>query len=158
MNFVQPIRSSKKIAQMKNFLRSQNRYRDLLLFVVGINTALRISDLLPLRVGDFIDAESRFRDRFWRREEKRGKHQEVILNDSIRQALDEYLAAYPAIENNPKHFVFFNTRTHDYSKPITRKQAWRVISTICPRGGVAWQLWNPQPAQNLGLPCPKTWR
>lgn len=48
MNFVEPIRDRKKIAQIKNLLRGEKRYRDLLLFVVGINTALRISDLLPL--------------------------------------------------------------------------------------------------------------
>ena len=48
MNFVEPIRDRKKIAQIKNLLRGQRRYRDLLLFVVGINTALRISDLLQL--------------------------------------------------------------------------------------------------------------
>ena len=44
MNFVEPIRSTKKIAQIKNQLRGQERYRDLLLFTVGINTALRVSD------------------------------------------------------------------------------------------------------------------
>ncbi len=53
MNFVEPIRDRKKIAQIKNQLRGQRRYRDLLLFVVGINTALRISDLLELRVESF---------------------------------------------------------------------------------------------------------
>jgi hypothetical protein len=46
MNFVEPIRDRKKIAQIKNQLRGQRRFRDLLLFVIGINTALRISDLL----------------------------------------------------------------------------------------------------------------
>ena len=136
MNFVQPIRSVKKIAQMKKRLRSQDRYRDLLLFVVGINTALRISDLLQLRISDFVDTSGRFRDRFWLREEKCGKRQEVIINDSIRQGLDEYLAAYPDIESHPDHFLFFNTRTHDYSKPISRKQAWRFISTLCHEVGL----------------------
>jgi hypothetical protein len=48
MNFVEPIRDRKKIAQIKNQLRGQHRYRDLLLFVLGINTALRISDLLAI--------------------------------------------------------------------------------------------------------------
>ena len=38
MNFVEPIRDRKKIAQIKNQLRGERRYRDLLLFVVGINT------------------------------------------------------------------------------------------------------------------------
>ena len=55
MNFVEPIRDRKKIAQIKNQLRGQCRYRDLLLFVVGINTALRISDLLGLQIDHFLD-------------------------------------------------------------------------------------------------------
>ena len=49
MNFVEPIRERKKISQIKNLLRGQYRYLDLLFFVVGIDTALRISDLLELR-------------------------------------------------------------------------------------------------------------
>ena len=44
MNFVEPIRDRKKIAQIKNLLRGQRRYRDLLIFVVGINTALHIQE------------------------------------------------------------------------------------------------------------------
>jgi hypothetical protein len=54
MNFVEPIRDRKKIAQIKNLLRGAGRFRDLLLFVVGINTALRISDLLELQVGHIL--------------------------------------------------------------------------------------------------------
>jgi len=53
MNFVEPIRDRKRIAQIKNLLRGQGRFRDLLLFVVGVNTALRISDVLRLRVGAY---------------------------------------------------------------------------------------------------------
>jgi len=54
MKFVEPIRDRKKIAQIKNLLRGQQRYRDLLFFVIGINTALRISDLLQLRLSRFL--------------------------------------------------------------------------------------------------------
>ena len=64
MNFVEPIRDRKKIAQIKNQLRGQRRYRDLLLFVVGINTALRISDLLELRVEHFLDDQMRINRAF----------------------------------------------------------------------------------------------
>jgi len=46
--FVVSIRDRKKIAQIKNQLRGQPRYRDLLLFEVGIKTVLRISNLLAL--------------------------------------------------------------------------------------------------------------
>ena len=51
MNFVEPIRDQKKIAQIKNLLRAQEHFRDLLLFVVGINTALCIGGRLELVEG-----------------------------------------------------------------------------------------------------------
>ena len=86
MNFVEPIRDRKKIAQIKNLLRGQERFRDLLLFVVGINTALRISVLLQLQVLHFIDEQGHIRQRFWIKEQKRGKRQEVVVNESIREA------------------------------------------------------------------------
>ncbi|MCD4687510.1 MAG: site-specific integrase [Anaerolineae bacterium] len=131
MNFVEPIRSTKKIAQIKNVLKGQARYRDLLLFVVGINTALRVSDLLSLRIGDFVDETGQVRERFHIREQKRGKRHEVVINDSIRETLALYREAYPEVEAHPDHFVFFNTRTHDYARPISRQQVWQFISTIC---------------------------
>jgi len=71
MNYVEPIRSQKKIAQIKNLLRGQGRYQDLLLFVVGINTALRISDLLQLQVKHFIDEAGEIKKRFRTKELKR---------------------------------------------------------------------------------------
>jgi integrase len=71
--FVEPIRDRKKIAQTKNQLRGWRRYRDLLLFVVGVNTAFRISDLLELRVENFLDDQQQIKRRFWIKEQKRGK-------------------------------------------------------------------------------------
>lgn len=70
MKFVDPIRDRKKIAQIKNLLRGQHRYRDLLLFVIGINTALRISDLLQLQFNQFVDEEGRIKSKFWIKEQK----------------------------------------------------------------------------------------
>ena len=131
MEYVEPIRDRKKITQIKNLLRGEARQRDLLLFVVGINTALRVSDLLKLQIGDFVERDGTIRSRFWIREEKRGKRNEVIINDSIQEALQEFLAAYPAITDSASHFVFFNTRTGDFNDPIKRGQAWKFISTIC---------------------------
>ena len=92
MNFVEPILDRKKIAQIKNSLRGQRRYRDLLLFVVGINTALRISDLLTLRIGLFVDEQKRRRHRFTIHERKQGKRHEVIINNSINDSFNEYVS------------------------------------------------------------------
>jgi len=136
MNCVEPIRDQKKIAQIKNQLRGQRRYRDLLLFVVGINTALRISDLLALCVEHFVDDRQQIRRRFWIKEQKRGKRQEVVVNSSIHESLVEYLAAYEKIADDPGHFIFFNTKTGHFKVPIRRGQAWKIITNICKQVGL----------------------
>ena len=136
MNFVEPIRDRKKIAQIKNLLRGQRRYRDLLLFVVGINTALRISDLLQLRIVHLVDDQQHIKRRFWIREQKRGKRHEITINNSIREVLEEFLEAYPGVADNPKHFLFFNTKIKNYAVSIKRGQAWKFITTICQQVGL----------------------
>jgi integrase len=88
---------TKTIAQIKNLLRGQDRYRDLQLFVIGINTALRISDLMKLQINQILDEKGKIKNRFWIREQKRGKRHEIAINRSIRDALMEYLEAYPNI-------------------------------------------------------------
>ncbi len=136
MNFVEPIRDRKKIAQIKNLLRGQGRIRDLLLFTVGVNTALRISDLLQLQIGQFLDDRGRYKHRFWIQEQKRNKRHEVVINQSIREALKEYLEVYPGVAENSGHFVFFNTKTNGYFDPIKRGQAWKFIVSICHEVGL----------------------
>lgn len=136
MNFVEPIRDRKKIAQIKNQLRGEGKFRYLLLFTVGINSALRVSDLLKLRIGDFVDTKGNIRSRFTLTEEKRGKRNEVVINDSIREALKEYLAAYPDITADPAHFVFFNSKSGGYKKPIQRGQAHQFMQSICEAVGL----------------------
>jgi hypothetical protein len=66
-------------------LIGQRRYRDLFLFVVGINTASRISDFLTLRVMHFLDEKQQIKRRFWIKERKRGKRHEVFVNSSVRE-------------------------------------------------------------------------
>jgi integrase len=128
MNFVEPIRDRKKIALIKNQLRVQRRYRDLLLFVVGINTALRISDLITLQVEHFLDEKQQIRQRFWIKEQKRGKWQDVVIKSSIRETLEEYLGVYPEIIRDQTNFIFFSTKDNPFTKSIKRDQAAQFIA------------------------------
>lgn len=57
MEFVQPIRDLRQIEAMKKLLKQQS-LRDFCLFVVGINSGLRISDLLKLRIVMLLKTES----------------------------------------------------------------------------------------------------
>ena len=97
----------------------------------GVNTALRISDLLQLRIGHFIDDHKRVRQRFWIKEQKRNKRHEIVINQSTHEALNEYLAAYQGVTDDLENFAFFNTKMNGYSEPIKRGQAWKLIVSIC---------------------------
>ena len=65
------------------------------------------------------------------KDQKRGKRHEVVINNSIKQALTEYLKAYLGVDNNPEYHIFFNTKTNIHTEPIKRDQAWKFITTIC---------------------------
>ena len=54
-----------------------------------------------------------------------------MINNSIKQALTEYLKAYPGVDSNQENYVFFNTKTNNCTDPIKRGQAWKFITTIC---------------------------
>ena len=53
MKSVEPIRDIKIIKNMRAILKSQST-RNELLFILGINIGLRISDILKLKVNDII--------------------------------------------------------------------------------------------------------
>ena len=85
MEFVEPIRDKKQIDNMKRYLKERN-LRDWLLFVLGINNGLRISDLLSLQIADVKDC-----DRITIREKKTGKAKDFPLSDNCKKALSEYM-------------------------------------------------------------------
>lgn len=51
MEYVEPIREREKIETVKRILKCIGM-RDFLLFLMGINSGLRISDIIKLRVSD----------------------------------------------------------------------------------------------------------
>lgn len=85
MEYVEPIRDKKKIEAMKKYLKGTN-LRDYLLFVLGINSGLRISDLLSLRVETVHHA-----DRVAIRERKTGKTKDFPLSLACKTAIQEYI-------------------------------------------------------------------
>lgn len=115
MEFVEPIRSKKQIEALKKYLRGQN-VRDYLLFVLGINSGLRISDLLRLTVEDVYN-----QDRISIREQKTGKKKDFPLSDTCKKAIQEYVK-----ETGNKSGTLFASRKG--GKPISRVQAYRILN------------------------------
>lgn len=90
MNTVQPIRDKAKIEEMKQYLKSNN-IRDWALFTLGINSALRISDLLKLDVADVVDENGIVKDRIKVKEKKTGKPKDFPFSKKVIAALTEYI-------------------------------------------------------------------
>lgn len=89
---VEAIRDVKKIEAMKRILRgSPGGLRDEALFVMGINSALRISDMLALTLGDVLGDRGKLLDAIELKEQKTGKVKRFPINKSIREALAVYL-------------------------------------------------------------------
>jgi integrase len=87
---VEPIKDLKKIQAMKVLLRNRS-LRDEAMFVLGINTALRISDLLTLKVGDVVNEKGKMLDSVEIQEQKTAKMKQFQLNKSVKDTLSCYL-------------------------------------------------------------------
>ncbi|PIJ62935.1 site-specific integrase [Mesotoga sp. H07.pep.5.3] len=130
MKEVQPIRDTKKIDAMKSIMKGESNYRDLLLFVLGINTGLRISDILALKWSSLINGGGRLLkagDQLNVVEIKTKKIKSFMINRSVAEALKLY---YDALANvNPDDPVFSSRKTDDGSlQPITRIAAWQMLN------------------------------
>ena len=78
MSIVEPIRNKKEIKKVEEFLATQSQ-RNLLLFTLGINSGLRISDMLALNVGDV-----RKKAYIQLVEKKTGKSKKIPINSKLK--------------------------------------------------------------------------
>ena len=102
-----------QIQQLKNRL-AQNGSRDILLFSMGINTGLRISDLLKLKVGDV-----RGKNEYVLREEKTKKNKRIMLH-AVRKDIEDYIAL-----KSDEEYLF---ASRIGTEPISRVQAYRILN------------------------------
>jgi site-specific recombinase XerD len=123
VELVEPIRNKKQIDALKKYLRGQNM-RDFLMLVLGINSGLRISDLLKLNVEDVLN-----QDRISIREQKTGKAKDFPLSDTCKKAIHEYLKS-----TNISTGCLFVSRKGN--KPITRVQAYRILNEAAKQVGI----------------------
>lgn len=118
MNIVQPIRDPEMIQQIELFFRKKN-HRDLILFLLGIYTALRISDILTLKVKDLKD-KNYLKIREKKTQRKKLNERTIELNPLLKKELKKYLKDKPAYEYVIKSRVGKN-------KPITRERAYMIL-------------------------------
>lgn len=123
MNLVQPIRDRNLILKMQDLLQ-ENSERDYMIFTVGINTGLRISDILPLKVSDV-----KGKTHIHITEQKTGKNKRFLINSRLRKELNPYIKG---MEDNE---YLFQSRKGD-NKPLSRIQAYRILNEVASKLGI----------------------
>lgn len=110
---VQPIRSKEQLEDMKWSLKRHCSERDYIMFLIGINTGLRVGDLLKLKTNDV-------------KRKKRIVIQEGKTKKPRTIQLDKIYDEVQAYANTVTSEWLFPSRKGD--KPITTTQAYRQLN------------------------------
>lgn len=124
MKQVDAIRDKATIEKMKRYLLSKNN-RDYALFVLGINSGLRVSDLLSLKVSDVMESD-KLKDRITLTERKTGKRKDFPLSDTAKKALSLLLGEKQNDTRSICDSWLFPSRKGN--EALTRGQAWRILN------------------------------
>lgn len=114
MNYVEPIRDSTTVQDIADYLNeiSPKYYA---MYMIGIYSGLRISDILKLKVRDV-----RGKDKIRVREKKTGKEKFFPVNKELAAALDTYC-------EGKKDYDYLVPSARAVNKAVSREYAYRVI-------------------------------
>ena len=96
---VEPIKNTRDINKIKQYLYGKENKRDYCIFVVGINVGLRAGDLLSLKINDVTDGNTMF-DTVTIKEQKTGKTRNFALNKNAKEAIQLYIDSLADYELN----------------------------------------------------------
>jgi integrase len=137
MNSVEPIKDKKKILAIKRNLKEEGNPRNYLLFVMGVNLALRISDLLSIKIKDVIDLKGNIKDYLFIKEAKTGRQAKIYLNDTVKEALNYYLEKTKGID--PDSYLFKSERSN---KRLDRVRVWGLIQEWVKLAGLSGERYG----------------
>lgn len=125
----EPLKKVSDIERVCNYFVEHKQYRNLLLFVMGINFGLRISDLLLMRFGDILQADKTFKKKVILLEKKtkdtrkKKKYRICFISDAVIWAYKLYVDSLDR-EINLNEYLFTsesNNRTSDYYAQYAHK-------------------------------------
>lgn len=120
---VEPLRTATEIEEMKLAIKRGNKgtpkrpelaARDVLLFLIGINTGLRVNDLVRLKVRDVIDKTI-----FEIREGKTNKRREINIG-MLQTEIQRFI-----VDKHPEDYLFASQKSF---KAISTTQVYRILN------------------------------
>jgi integrase len=128
MNEVQPIRDSNIVRCIAEDLKAK-KTRNYLIFMAGLYTGRRISDVLKLKVSDIIDTNGRCKETIYVRETKTKKRITLPIQKELRKELQEYCAGLA-----PHEYIFQTNRKA--KKPMHRSTFYKILSNVSKKYGL----------------------
>lgn len=131
-----PIKSLDDISRISKHLIAKKRYRDNMLFIVGINFGLRVSDLRQLRFTNLINDNYMFKDSFPVFEKKtrntrtRKKNRYITINTAVVEAVTLYLEHTPNVRMSDYMFRSVSNNGYNRNEPLSVKSIDRILKGI----------------------------
>lgn len=155
MNVVNPIRDKKQLEAMKTYLKGKNT-RNYLMLMIGISSALRVSDVLKLKVSD-IWTGKKPTEFIIVREKKTNKYKRFPVTKNLNKAIVLFMKEY---DLEQEEYVFQSRK--GINKPITRQQASFILSQAAEYIGIkekinthsmrkTWGYWAYKSGVNIAL-------
>lgn len=140
----EPIKNIEDINRITQYLIEQERWRDNMLFIVGINLGLRVSDLLRLRFSHMINENFTFKDRFpllekkTRNTRKTKRNRYLTINNAVVDAVTLYLEHTPGVKLSDYMFRSESTggnynadnQGNKENMPLSRSSVDRILKGI----------------------------
>jgi integrase len=114
MKYVEPIRDKVLLSQILEWLKKKN-FRDFLMLLIGINTGLRVSDILKLRYKDLT------KEILYITEVKTKKIKEIPVNSVLRDVFRSIGIEYK------EQYIF---KSRQGNGPITTQRAWQIMKNV----------------------------
>lgn len=128
MNAVQPIREKEKLEELKEELKKGGT-RDFLLFYTGLNSGMRVSDVVKLNRDDVRNADNTMKQYITVIEQKTKKIKKFPLCNGLLFEIEKYT-------RNMKQGEFLFKSRKGNNKPISTTQAYRIIKNASERVGL----------------------
>ena len=131
-----PIKSMEDIDRISKHLIAKSRYRDNMLFIVGINFGLRVSDLRTLRFSTIINDNCTFKDSFavfekkTRNTRKKKKNRYITINDAVVEAVTLYLENTANVHLSDYMFRSVSNNGSNTNEPLSIQAINRILKGI----------------------------
>lgn len=121
-NLVEPIKDKSQVKAVEKYLESYSK-RNQLIFIFGINTGLRVSDILELDIQDVKN-----KSYIEIREKKTGKYKRFPLNNKLKILIKEYLKEREQMYSITEGEPLFIGKKHCR---LNRSQVYRFLNDAC---------------------------